>query len=76
MNYFAYQSAARRYASSRPYFHPVAIEKIKTFLRLSVILEKFIIASLHRPLLFDRTDVLIEISVVLARGACVGMFWS
>lgn len=34
MNYFAYQSAARRYASSRPYFHPVVIEKIKTFLRL------------------------------------------
>jgi ubiquinone/menaquinone biosynthesis C-methylase UbiE len=34
MNYFAYQSAAKRYASFRPYFHPFVIEKIKTFLRL------------------------------------------
>jgi ubiquinone/menaquinone biosynthesis C-methylase UbiE len=34
MNYFAYRSAAKRYASFRPYFHPMVIEKIKVFLRL------------------------------------------
>lgn len=34
MNYFAYQSAAKRYASFRPYFHPLVIEKIKAFLHL------------------------------------------
>jgi SAM-dependent methyltransferase len=34
MNYFAYASAAMRYASSRPYFHPVVIERIKAHLKL------------------------------------------
>lgn len=34
MNYFTYQSAAKRYASFRPYFHPLVIEKIKAFLHL------------------------------------------
>jgi SAM-dependent methyltransferase len=34
MNYFAHASAARRYASSRPYFHPVVIERIKVHLKL------------------------------------------
>jgi ubiquinone/menaquinone biosynthesis C-methylase UbiE len=34
MNYFAHASAAMRYASSRPYFHPVVIERIKTHLKL------------------------------------------
>jgi ubiquinone/menaquinone biosynthesis C-methylase UbiE len=34
MNYFAYATAAERYAKSRPYFHPMVIEKIKAFLRL------------------------------------------
>ena len=34
MNYFAHASAALRYASSRPYFHPVVIERIKTHLKL------------------------------------------
>ncbi len=34
MNYFAHASAAMRYASSRPYFHPVVIERIKAHLKL------------------------------------------
>jgi SAM-dependent methyltransferase len=34
MNYFAHASAAMRYASSRPYFHPVVIERIKAYLKL------------------------------------------
>lgn len=34
MNYFAHTSAAMRYASSRPYFHPVVIELIKAHLKL------------------------------------------
>lgn len=29
MNFFAYPSAAQRYANGRPYFHPLAIKKIK-----------------------------------------------
>jgi ubiquinone/menaquinone biosynthesis C-methylase UbiE len=29
MNYFAYPTAAERYARGRPFFHPLAIEKIK-----------------------------------------------
>ena len=33
-HYFAYQSAAKRYASFRPYFHLLVIEKIKAFLLL------------------------------------------
>ena len=35
MNFFAYKSAAERYAQYRPYFHPLVIEKIKTYLNLS-----------------------------------------
>jgi ubiquinone/menaquinone biosynthesis C-methylase UbiE len=34
MNFFAHASAAERYASSRPYFHPVVIERIKAHLKL------------------------------------------
>jgi SAM-dependent methyltransferase len=34
MNYFAHASVAMRYASSRPYFHPVVIERIKAHLKL------------------------------------------
>ncbi len=34
MNYFAYTTAARRYAQSRPYFHPLVIDKIKAYLDL------------------------------------------
>jgi SAM-dependent methyltransferase len=30
MNYFAYQTAAERYAKGRPFFHPLAIKKIQT----------------------------------------------
>ncbi len=33
-NFFAYQTAAERYAKSRPYFHPLVIGKIKEFLQL------------------------------------------
>jgi SAM-dependent methyltransferase len=34
MNYFAHRSAAERYATGRPYFHPLVVERIRTFLRL------------------------------------------
>lgn len=33
-NFFAYQTAAERYAQSRPYFHPLVVGKIKEFLQL------------------------------------------
>jgi ubiquinone/menaquinone biosynthesis C-methylase UbiE len=29
MNFFAYPTAAKRYANGRPFFHPLAVEKIK-----------------------------------------------
>jgi SAM-dependent methyltransferase len=32
-NYFAYQTAAERYARSRPYFHPLVISRIKEYIR-------------------------------------------
>jgi hypothetical protein len=38
MNYFAYPTAAERYARSRPYFHPLVIDKIRTVLRLQTLL--------------------------------------
>lgn len=34
VNYFAYQTAAERYARSRPYFHPLVIDRIRAFLKL------------------------------------------
>ena len=34
MNYFAHQTAAERYAQARPYFHPLVVDKIRTFLTL------------------------------------------
>jgi SAM-dependent methyltransferase len=34
LTYFSYQSAARRYALSRPYFHPLVVERIRSFLRV------------------------------------------
>ena len=34
MNFFVHKSVAERYAKYRPYFHPLVIEKIKTYLRL------------------------------------------
>jgi len=34
MNFFAHKSAAERYAQHRPYFHPLVIEKIKSYLEL------------------------------------------
>jgi len=39
-NYFAYQSAASRYASARPYFHPLVIGKIKDYLQLQEPLQR------------------------------------
>lgn len=39
-NYFAYQSAARRYTSARPYFHPLVIRKIKDYLQLQEPLQR------------------------------------
>jgi SAM-dependent methyltransferase len=35
VNYFAHQTAAERYAQSRPYFHPLVIERIRAFLGLA-----------------------------------------
>lgn len=35
MNYFAYGTAAGRYARSRPYFHPLVVGKAGEFLRLN-----------------------------------------
>ena len=35
MNHFIQQAAATRYAAARPYIHPHAIAKIRTFLRLA-----------------------------------------
>lgn len=35
MNYFFHQTAAERYAQGRPYFHPLVIGKIRSFLNLS-----------------------------------------
>lgn len=40
MNYFAHQSAAKRYANARPYFHPLVMQKIKDFLKLQEPLQK------------------------------------
>ena len=34
MNYFAHQTAAERYAKSRPYFHPLVIDRIRAFLHI------------------------------------------
>jgi ubiquinone/menaquinone biosynthesis C-methylase UbiE len=34
MNHFIHQSAAERYARGRPYFHPLVIERVRTFLQL------------------------------------------
>ena len=34
MNFFVYKNVAERYAKYRPYFHPLVIEKIKTYLQL------------------------------------------
>lgn len=34
MNYFAHRTAARRYAASRPFFHPQVVARIKSFLEI------------------------------------------
>ena len=34
MNFFAYRTAAERYAKYRPYFHPLVIEKVQAYLHL------------------------------------------
>jgi SAM-dependent methyltransferase len=34
MNYFAHLTAAERYARNRPYFHPLVIARVRTFLKL------------------------------------------
>ncbi len=34
MNFFAHETAAQRYAKSRPYFHPLVMKKIKAYLAL------------------------------------------
>ena len=40
MNYFAHKSAAERYSHYRPYFHPLVIEKIKSYLGLDTPVER------------------------------------
>jgi SAM-dependent methyltransferase len=35
MNFFSSKSAAERYTAGRPYFHPLVIERIRTFLSLT-----------------------------------------
>ncbi len=40
MNYFAHQTAAKRYAQARPYYHPLVMQKIKEFLHLQEPLQK------------------------------------
>jgi ubiquinone/menaquinone biosynthesis C-methylase UbiE len=35
MNYFEYKSVAERYARHRPYFHPLVIEKVKSYLNIA-----------------------------------------
>jgi SAM-dependent methyltransferase len=39
MNFFSYKSAAERYPKGRPYFHPLVVERIKTFLSLTGLTE-------------------------------------
>lgn len=34
VNHFAHQTAAERYSKDRPYFHPLVMERIRTFLKL------------------------------------------
>lgn len=38
-NHFVHESVAQRYARSRPYFHPLVIERIRTFLELTAPVE-------------------------------------
>lgn len=38
-NFFAYETAAQRYAANRPYFHPLVIERIRNYLNLTVPLD-------------------------------------
>jgi SAM-dependent methyltransferase len=33
-DFFSYQTAAKRYVRSRPWFHPIAVERIRAFLKL------------------------------------------
>jgi len=40
MNFFAHKSAVERYAQHRPYFHPLVIEKIKSYLDLETPVER------------------------------------
>jgi ubiquinone/menaquinone biosynthesis C-methylase UbiE len=40
MNYFAHPSAAKRYAASRPYFHPLVMERIRETLELEKPLDR------------------------------------
>ena len=40
MNFFAHKTAAERYAQHRPYFHPLVIEKIKSYLDLETPVER------------------------------------
>lgn len=34
MNFFVYQTVAERYAKYRPYFHPIVMDKIKSYLQM------------------------------------------
>lgn len=40
MTYFSHQSAARRYARSRPYLHPEVVSRIKSYLQITAPLQR------------------------------------
>jgi ubiquinone/menaquinone biosynthesis C-methylase UbiE len=40
MNFFAHPNAAKRYAFSRPYFHPIVIKRIKEYLHIDQAVKK------------------------------------
>lgn len=42
MNFFSYKSAAERYTRGRPYFHPIVVNRIRTFLSLPQPVERAI----------------------------------
>ncbi|HUQ32530.1 MAG TPA: class I SAM-dependent methyltransferase [Pyrinomonadaceae bacterium] len=42
MNFFSFESAARRYAKGRTYFHPLIVERIRNFLSTALPLERAI----------------------------------
>lgn len=56
MNYFAHQTAAERYAQSRPYFHPLVIDKIKVRLAQRIPFQACLRHSLWQGTIYPRVD--------------------